>query len=317
MSAYQSKHKGSTIDDAVDLVNDSSKGNEVLQTNLSKEIQERKEQDATLQNNIDKEIQERKEQDATLQNNIDTLTKQVETFHPTITDKSMTHLIYENMLNYYMPIEITEDDSNTFAYDNLIVNSGVLQYLCENNKITFADSVTSSMGLFLMSDIRETFSDLNINNVTKVSGWFALCYNLVSVKEPTHNNTITDFNGLCFDCFNLLDIDWNMDGATDLGSAFYNCERLQATPSGDLTECYNLENAFKGCKSLETFNFTNIGCSFDLSDCVKLSHDTLVSIISTLQTTTNSPTLTLGTTLKSLLNDSEIKVATDKGWTIE
>jgi hypothetical protein len=288
-----------------------------LKQDLSNEKTTRANADTQIQTNLSKEIQERKEQDTTLQSNIDTLTKQVETFHPTITDKSMTHLIYENMLNYYMPIEITEDDSNTFAYDNLIVNSGVLQYLCENNKITFADSVTSSMGLFLMSDIRETFSDLNINNVTKVSGWFALCYNLVSVKEPTHNNTITDFNGLCFDCFNLLDIDWNMDGATDLGSAFYNCERLQATPSGDLTECYNLENAFKGCKSLETFNFTNIGCSFDLSDCVKLSHDTLVSIISTLQTTTNSSTLTLGTTLKSLLSDSEIKVATDKGWTIE
>ena len=306
------------IDNALSTETTRATENEkTLEAKITSEITTRTNADTQIQTNLSKEIQERKEQDTTLQSNIDTLTKQVETFHPTITDKSMTHLIYENMLNYYMPIEITEDDSNTFAYDNLIVNSGVLQYLCENNKITFADNVTSSMGLFLMSDIRETFSDLNINNVTKVSGWFALCYNLVSVKEPTHNNTITDFNGLCFDCFNLLDIDWNMDGAVDLGSAFYNCERLQATPSGDLTECYNLENTFKGCKSLETFNFTNIGCSFDLSDCIKLSHDTLVSIISTLQTTTNSPTLTLGTTLKSLLSDSEIKVATDKGWTIE
>lgn len=305
-----------------------------LRVNLTTETSDRKAADTTLTNNLNSEITNRKSADTTLTNSINsvstklttetnerksadtTLNNLISSYHPAVEDKTKTQQIYESMINVYLPIEITENDNNAFAYDTFIVNEGIFENLCKNTKITFNDSVTSSIGLFVMSDIRSLPASFNINNVTNVSGWFALCYNLASVSEPQHNNTITDLNGLCFYCLNLIDITWNMTGATDLSYAFTYCEKLKSTPDGDLTNCTTLEDAFEGCKALEEFNFTNINCSLNLSDCIKLSHDTLVTIISQLLTTDTAKTLTLGTTLKSLLSADEIKVATDKGWTV-
>ena len=287
-----------------------------IQSNLSKEIQERKEQDTTLQSNIDRVEKELSEEIENHTSEIDTWQEQrMETLNGYVSTNSIQSQMYENMLAN-IDLAITEEDTNVFAY-NYYINSGMLQYLIDNSKISFGDSVTSSIGMFVGSTIKVIPSGLPLNNITNVGGMFALCYDLLSVGQPLTNTTITQYDGLCFYCYNLREINWDLSGATDLSWAFEMCEKLKATPSGDLSDCLLMEDTFKGCKSLETFNFTNIGCSFDLSDCVKLSHDTLVSIISTLQTTTNSPTLTLGTTLKSLLSDSEIKVATDKGWTIE
>lgn len=287
-----------------------------IQTNLSKEIQERKEQDTTLQGNIDRVEKELSEEIENHTSEIDTWQEQrMETLNGYISTNTIQSQMYENMLAN-IDLTITEEDTNVFAY-NYYINSGMLKYLIDNSKISFGDSVTSSIGMFVGSPIKVMPSGLPLNNITNVGGMFALCYDLLSVGQPLTNTTITQYDGLCFYCYNLREITWDLSGATDLSWAFEMCEKLKATPSGDLTNCLSMEDTFKSCKSLETFNFTNIGCSFDLSDCVKLSHDTLVSIISTLQTTTNSLTLTLGTTLKSLLSDSEIKVATDKGWTIE
>lgn len=287
-----------------------------IQTNLSKEIQERKEQDTTLQGNIDRVEKELSEEIENHTSEIDTWQEQrMETLNGYVSTNAIQSQMYENMLTN-IDLAITEEDTNVFAY-NYYINSGMLKYLIDNSKISFGDSVTSSIGMFVGSPIKVMPSGLPLNNITNVGGMFALCYDLLSVGQPLTNTTITQYDGLCFYCYNLREITWDLSGATDLSWAFEMCEKLKATPSGDLTNCLLMEDTFKGCKSLETFNFTNIGCSFDLSDCVKLSHDTLVSIISTLQTTTNSPTLTLGTTLKSLLSDSEIKVATDKGWKVE
>lgn len=71
--------------------------------------------------------------------------------------------------------------------------------------------------------------------------------------------------------------------------------------------CVNLENVVGGIKYGRNINF---------SECTKLTHDSLLSIITALDPITTAQTLTLGATNLAKLTDEEKKVATDKGWTL-
>ena len=71
------------------------------------------------------------------------------------------------------------------------------------------------------------------------------------------------------------------------------------------------------CPNLETINGEIAAkISFDLSPCTKLTHDSLMNVINSIQTVTSSKTLTLGTTNLAKLTDAEKQIATDKGWTL-
>ena len=63
-------------------------------------------------------------------------------------------------------------------------------------------------------------------------------------------------------------------------------------------------------------NFGPFATSFDLSYCQNLTHQSLVNIISELETVTTSQKLTLGAILLSRLTDSEKQAAINKGWTL-
>lgn len=58
--------------------------------------------------------------------------------------------------------------------------------------------------------------------------------------------------------------------------------------------------------------------SFDLSSC-PLTKESALDVLNKLAdrtATTNKPTLKLKSTVKALLSEDEIKIATDKGWTV-
>lgn len=59
-----------------------------------------------------------------------------------------------------------------------------------------------------------------------------------------------------------------------------------------------------------------LSVSFDLSPCIKLTHDSLMNVLNSIQTVTTTQTLTLGSTNLAKLTDDEKKIATDKGWTL-
>ena len=79
-------------------------------------------------------------------------------------------------------------------------------------------------------------------------------------------------------------------------------------------------NTFTGCSALENITFDgDIGNSISFSACTKLNHDSLMSIINHLKNfsgTTDTRTLSLGTTNLNKLTDAEKAIATQKGWTL-
>ena len=59
-------------------------------------------------------------------------------------------------------------------------------------------------------------------------------------------------------------------------------------------------------------NLTN----WNISDCTRLTHDSLINLINALYTTNVTRTCTIGTTNRNKLTAEEIAIATAKGWTL-
>lgn len=130
-----------------------------------------------------------------------------------------------------------------------------------------------------------------------------------------HNYNVSQFNAV-----------WETDEIVSVSDLF--CEtfdRVTSLKTFNLTSCgetifYSF--FFGGIGYLQNKNLTNFECrgtqnyNLDVSICPNLSKESLLNIIDCLCTTTKTLTLSLGGTNLAKLTPSEIKLATDKGWTV-
>ena len=117
-----------------------------------------------------------------------------------------------------------------------------------------------------------------------------------------------------------------LDSATSLGLAFSSCTDLVSIDelyAPKITSANGWSNTFQKCTSLEELRITSEikYNSFDVHWSTKLSHESLMSILTALadKTTDTSGTdwvCTLGTDNLNKLSDTEKAVATGKGWVL-
>lgn len=106
---------------------------------------------------------------------------------------------------------------------------------------------------------------------------------------------------------------------SNIYDGFTLCSSLESIsfPAGFGSMCKTFYGCFNGCSSLTTINGgIEAKVSLDLSSCTKLTHDSLMNIINSIQTVTSTQTLTLGSTNLAKLTDEEKQIATGKGWTL-
>lgn len=139
--------------------------------------------------------------------------------------------------------------------------------------------------------------EISLGNGNSRQGYwmFAYCTNL---------KTITVRDGCSFSV-----------GGSSSSMFAYNSS-LETIGSLDLSGVNDLTNAFTRCTSLKSIHCTHWRVSFDISASTQFETDDLVEIISNLDPVTTSRTLTMGATNLAKLTDDQIKVATDKGWTL-
>lgn len=103
---------------------------------------------------------------------------------------------------------------------------------------------------------------------------------------------------------------------------FAGCENLTMLDiSGlDLSECIEATATFMGCTSLTDLRCNetakDIQVSIDLGSSANLTVTSLMSVINSLATVSTTQTLTLHSVAKAKLSAAQIKIATDKGWTV-
>lgn len=100
--------------------------------------------------------------------------------------------------------------------------------------------------------------------------------------------------------------------------SFQYCESLKKITILRCNEETIWNNTFGGCSELVELEIEGVigQNGFNVSDCKKLNHDSLMSIVNATATITTAQTLTLGSTNLAKLTDAEKAIATERGWTL-
>ena len=125
-------------------------------------------------------------------------------------------------------------------------------------------------------------------------------------------------------CSSLTSLDlsnWNTSNVTDMGQMFYNCNKLKTLnlSSWNTTNVTNMSSMFYDCLKLTNLTLgtdwasNSSISSFSLSSC-PLTHESAVDVINKLATRNNSPVIEFSNQVG--LYQSEIDVATNKGWSV-
>ena len=160
--------------------------------------------------------------------------------------------------------------------------------------------------------------------IKELGGAFSGCKVLPNDCFPTLDVTnLTELWWAYANCYLLEDVKWTGTAPTIKGvvnSAFNRCYKLKEIPEMDLSDAtLNEDYSFAyNCSSLTAIHAKNIPFSLNIGWSTKLEREALVEIIGNLKDMTGSTTktLTLGSTLKAKLTADDIKVATDKNWTV-
>ena len=138
----------------------------------------------------------------------------------------------------------------------------------------------------------------------------------------TTNSSLIDCESMFRDC-HLLELIPQLDtsNVTNARYMFFYCNNLKSIPLMDFGKVTASLNMLSGCEMLTDLEgFVNIKSDIRLSDCVRLTHTSLMNVINNLgnvRSNVGYTYLTLSESLNNMLTDGEKKIATDKGWIIQ
>lgn len=188
-----------------------------------------------------------------------------------------------------------------------------------------------SLGGSTFSILPQEIQNYAWENVSFLDGMFYACSNL---QRATINglNNVTDLWRAFEDCRSLSYVELNgLAKCHGMNSTFSNCTSLKEVHIGGLTALNpGVQSTFIKCTSLQDLYIGSLwtgkvpsspvmNYDFGLSYCTKLSHDSIVRLISVLPDctgVTGNHVLTLGTTNINKLTASEKAVATNKNWSL-
>ena len=187
---------------------------------------------------------------------------------------------------------------------------------------------------------------------TCYAAWYA-CWDLQELKIGNWDVSdwpVTDFSRCFYYCYNLEELDltsWDVSNwsVTTIYYLFYtmtNTKKIDIhnwdVSNWALTETRYLFGGFYGhtlllpkdlhgsvanakfttsyLYNIENYRGPSIDINQNYSNSLKITHDSLVTLINELPTVSSTKTLTLGQTNKLKLTAAEIAVATQKGWTV-
>lgn len=199
-------------------------------------------------------------------------------------------------------------------------------------------------------DFSKTYSPYYFYGMCKM---FADCKKLKSIIFPSHisfDNSNISMKTMFYNCYSLENLDlrcFDTSKVTNMEEMFLGCIALKDlnVSSFNTTNVSTMHRMFESCNSLISLNLSNFDTSnvtdmsnmlydcnklsnltlgtdwasnssissFDLSYC-PLTHESAVDVINKLATRSNSPVITFSN--KVGLYQSEIDVATNKGWSV-
>ena len=229
-------------------------------------------------------------------------------------------------------------DLSNFDFSNMSSGDyngiGSLVYDCMNLKtIIFPSTVSfkntginlSSMFFRCSSLTSLDLSGFNTTNVNKMNHLFYGCSSLTSLDLSNFNTSkVTNMGSMFNGCSSLTSLDlsnFNTSKVTNMGNMFNDCSSLTSLDlsNWNTSNVTDMRNIFTFCSKLSNLTLgtdwasNSSISSFDLSYS-PLTHESAVDVINKLATRSNSPVIRFSN--KVGLYQSEIDVATNKGWSV-
>ena len=156
---------------------------------------------------------------------------------------------------------------------------------------------------------------------------FGDCKKLKSIIFPSHisfDNSDMSMKTMFYNCYSLENLDlrcFDTSKVTNMEETFLSCTALKElnVSSFNTTNVSTMNRMFESCSKLSNLTLgidwasNSSLSSFDLSSC-PLTHESAIDVINKLATRSNSPVITFNGAVG--LYQSEIDVATNKGWSV-
>lgn len=245
----------------------------------------------------------------------------------------------------YFPEKITS--SNTRMYKEIkkvpsidISSLNSLEYFyqdCQSlEEVPFLDT-THITNMTSMHDNNYALKILPNYNTSNVTSFSTFCRNNRALETfpQLDMSKATRIDNLLYGCSLLKTVpSLNTILAKSFYALFRDCSKLESIGELRGDACENLTYAFDSCSALINFGgIKNIGMAYSttqsanyskytltLSNCTKLTHDSLMNVINNLYDIAtkgcNPQKLILGSTNLAKLTAEEIAIATNKGWVV-
>lgn len=219
-------------------------------------------------------------------------------------------------------LKVLIDFSTVYSVDYMFQGFTVMKRIYLPNN--FAER-TISANSFLQACTSLTSFTFPLNsfqNVELCTSFFHNCNNLTSISNLALGRGVLAADSCFRLCKKLTSLDLSNGFGVNMSSGnflFANCTALQMInlPKNFASNANSLYNFFGACTELmEIHGGIYAKISFSLSDCTKLTHESLMNVINSLQQVDSQKTLTLGSTNLAKLTDDEKAIATAKGWTL-
>lgn len=163
----------------------------------------------------------------------------------------------------------------------------------------------------------------DLPKVENMSGCFYNCSSLTSITLPSSLPNVTNIGTCFYKCNKLKSVTLlELPKVNYMYGCFMNCSSLTSITLPDLSLVTDIRSCFSYCDSLQNLVIGNINpnittlTNWGMSDCTRLTVDSLVNIMNALPTITNTRTCTIGTTNLAKLSPEQLAIGTSKGWNI-
>lgn len=218
---------------------------------------------------------------------------------------------------------VNVSDADSFkSYASKIGQLEKVSNCLTENTINDMNNIFLKIFKLLPKDVISFLSEITTTR-TSTGSMFSECINLTELDlRGLDTSNIVYMGNMFYNCTNLTELDlrgWDTSNVTKMEGMFKNCENL-VTVHGILNcdKASNTNSFILGCVNLETIYIKNFNTPRNniFSDCVKLSHESLVYWINNLKQSDTVKTITFGSINLAKLTEEEIAVATEKNWTL-
>ena len=229
----------------------------------------------------------------------------------------------QKLVNIADAVRAKKGITGNMTLDAIASNITSMPTASNNAKFDFSKSGINGGLLHYLTNV--DLSGWDTSNVTDMSAMFQNCSSLTSLDVSNFNTSNVEMMTSMFQfCSSLTSLDvsnFDTSKVTSMGYMFFGCSSLTTLDLSnfDTSNVDYMSGMFGNCSKLSKLTLgTNWASnleisSFDLSYC-PLTHESALDVINNLATRDNSPVIKFSRKVK--LSQSEIDVATNKGWSV-